>query len=110
MRVFISILFLLIFVAELTLDSSTIFVRSSSTKYSFSEDSGPASSSDSSESKKARNSTTRINVDSSVHSALPIDAEVSQFWEKIDPIISFADILIPCLNPPDSKIDRPPIC
>lgn len=84
------LLFLFIFIAELTLDSSTSFVRSHA----------PVKQSASGE---------KVNIVPAHAATLPPLFASSQYWiAKVKP--SFADIVMPYLNPPISTIDRPPIC
>lgn len=108
MRVLISMFFIVLFLVELTLDSSTIFVRSSSIQYSVCEESASNSSSDSTTGPKKNMSPTRF-VETAAHAALPLLEVSSQFWSHTDSIFLMADIVMPVLNPPIMRIDRPPI-
>ena len=48
-------------------------------------------------------------VESAAHAALPVLEVSSQFWSHADSIFLTADIIMPVLNPPIMRIDRPPI-
>lgn len=90
------------------MDSSTTFVRSCSVQYSIYEGPGSSSNTDSSPDTKKTVNHTRL-VESAAHAALPLVDISSQFWADNDSVCFATDIVMPPLNPPIMRIDRPPI-
>lgn len=108
MKFFVSFLFLLTFLSELTLDTSTSFVRANnSVNYTFSEDLDPGPGSTQSDSKLPKH-TTKL-LETTAHAALPVIEPEHQIWSVDEINFNSVEIAIPRLNPPVSRIDRPPI-
>ena len=105
-----SLVFLILFIAELTLDSSTSFVRAHAPliQRSIATDSNTQDSPDESGPKKAARGV-KINAEAPAHAALPMVSEPIKFWVEADSVL-FNEISVPSLNPPLARIERPPIC
>lgn len=99
---------LTVFMAELTLDASTAFVRADSVVHTWSADSNANQNSSAPFSKK-EGGTGHITVESTAHAALPVVHLPLQFWREIANENHHVEFLIPSLNPPISRIERPPI-
>ncbi|MGZ3690384.1 MAG: hypothetical protein ACXVAX_02700 [Pseudobdellovibrio sp.] len=104
-----SLLFLILFIAELTLDSSTSFVRAHAPlmqRY-IAADTNIPDSTDESIPRKAANST-KVVVEVPAHAALPLISEPVKFWIPEEVVLD-REITVPFLNPPRARIERPPI-
>lgn len=94
---------------ELTLDSSTSFVRADAPTMGRvvlkTKNKTQSSSSDKSSSADDQ----AVVIGSAAHSALPVDLDVLPFWTSYLDSDPFGEFLFPHLEAPKKRIERPPI-
>jgi hypothetical protein len=106
MKIFISFLFLFVFLGELTLDCSTPFVRARAVSYTKAEPFGSGAQAERDETKSSKHS--KI-FETHSHAAVEAIEPVPQFRGVSNIEAGFAEIIIPNLNPPTDRLNRPPI-